>query len=219
MTGPPPGLVFPMAGGPAALTESAEGAEDDIDAGRRDLEAAGVQDVDVVIGVAASGRTPFTLAAITRARALGALTIGVANNADTPLLAAAEHGLLLDTGSEIVAGSTRMKAGTAQKAVLNMLSTATMIRCGLVHRGLMVNMRVSNDKLRHRAQAMIADIAGVDPAAAERALVAADRDIKRGVIVALGASSDEADHLLAAAGANLRAAIASFHGSATRDVR
>jgi N-acetylmuramic acid 6-phosphate etherase len=108
-----------------------------------------------VIGVAASGRTPYTLAVIEAARAAGALTIGVANNPGAPLLSLAEHGLLADTGSEVVAGSTRMKAGTAQKAVLNLLSTTIMLRRGLVHRGRMVNMRVSNLKLRARAEAMV----------------------------------------------------------------
>ena len=203
-------LVFLMAGGPAALTESAEGAEDDVEAGRRDVTAAGVGPDDVLIGVAASGRTPYTIAAIEQARTLGALTVGVANNAGAPLLAAAEHAVLIDTGSEIVAGSTRMKAGTAQKAVLNMFSTATMIRCGLVHRGLMVNMRVSNDKLLHRAQAMIEDIAGVDHSEAERALDEAGLEIKRGVMIALGAPPDRADALLAEAGFNLREAIARY---------
>jgi N-acetylmuramic acid 6-phosphate etherase len=201
-------LVFLMAGGPSALTESAEGAEDDGDAARAEVAAAGVAADDVLIGVAASGRTPYTLAAVEAARAAGALTIGVSNNPGTPLLTAAHHGLLADTGSEVVAGSTRMKAGTAQKAVLNMLSTSIMLRRGLIHRGLMVNMRVSNEKLLHRGQAIIRDIAGVDEAVAAGALEAAAMEIKHGVLIALGASPEEADDLLNDHHDNLRAAMA-----------
>lgn len=204
-------LVFLMAGGPSALTESAEGAEDDADAGRAAVADAGTAERDVVIGVAASGTTPYTLAVMGAARALGALTIGIANNPSAPLLAAAEHGLLADTGSEVVAGSTRMKAGTAQKAVLNIFSTATMLRCGLIYRGLMVNMRVSNDKLLHRGQAMVRDIAGVAPGVAERALEDAGLEIKRGVLIALGASKSAADSLLAGHDDDLRAAISTWN--------
>ena len=200
-------LVFLMAGGSAALTESAEGAEDDAGAGREDVARAAVGEAEVLIGVAASGRTPYTIAAIEQARDVGALTIGLANNPGAPLLDAAEHAILMDTGSEIVAGSTRMKAGTAQKAVLNMLSTATMIRCGLVHKGLMVNMRVSNDKLLHRARRMVADIAQVDEDVAGRALGEADLDIKRGALIALGADRTRAEGLLEDARSSLRDAI------------
>lgn len=203
-------LVFLMAGGPSALTESAEGAEDDADAGRAAIADAGTAERDVVIGVAASGTTPYTLAVVGAARALGALTIGIANNPSAPLLTAAEHGLLADTGSEVVAGSTRMKAGTAQKAVLNIFSTATMLRCGLIYRGLMVNMRVSNEKLLHRGQAIVRDIANVDQETAERALDSAGLEIKRAVLMALGASNSKADTLLRAHGDDLRAAIGAY---------
>ena len=200
-------LVFLMAGGPKALTESVEGAEDDAAAGNAAVAEAATGQLDVVIGVAASGTTPFTVAVLTAARAAGALTIGIANNRGAPLLEAAEHALLVDTGSEVVAGSTRMKAGTAQKAALNMLSTAMMIRCGLIYRGLMVNMRVSNEKLLRRGQEMIQDIAGVDGATAERALETADLDVKIGVLVALGASVDGAKILLGHHFGDLRASI------------
>ena len=203
-------LVFLMAGGQGALTESAEGAEDDAGAGRAAVTEADTSERDVVIGVAASGTTPYTLAVVEAARARGALTVGIANNARAPLLSAAEHGLLADTGSEVVAGSTRMKAGTAQKAVLNIFSTATMLRCGLIYRGLMVNMRVSNDKLLHRGQAMVRDIAGVDPAAAERALEDAGLEIKRAVLIALGASGAVAGDLLDAHHDDLRAAMGAW---------
>jgi N-acetylmuramic acid 6-phosphate etherase len=162
----------------------------------------------VLVGVAASGRTPFTLAAMAAARAAGALTVGIANNPGSALLSAGDHGLLANTGSEIVAGSTRMKAGTAQKAVLNMFSTAIMLRRGLIYRGLMVNMRVSNEKLLGRAQAMVRDLAGVGADAAARALETADREIGPAVLVALGASPDEAARLLAEHEGDLRKAVA-----------
>jgi len=201
-------LVFLMAGGTAALIDSVEGAEDDRDAGRAAVAGAAIGPGDVVIGVAASGRTPYTLAVVEAARAAGALTIGVANNSGAALLTAAEHSVLADTGSEVVAGSTRMKAGTAQKAVLNLLSTTIMLRLGLVHHGLMVNMRVSNRKLRARAERMVAAIAGVDSAAAARALDAAGEEIRLAVLVALGATVEGAMALLAAHVGNLGAAMA-----------
>ncbi|NWK94366.1 N-acetylmuramic acid 6-phosphate etherase [Sphingobium lactosutens] len=200
-------LLFLMAGGLAALTEAAEGAEDDADAARAEITAAQVGPQDVVIGVAASGRTPYTVAAIAAAREAGALTIGIANNDGTALLAAADHGLVAATGTEIVAGSTRMKAGTAQKAMLNMLSTAIMLRMGLVYRGRMVNMRISNEKLRLRGQAMVRDIAGVDMDDAARALDAVGQDIKQAVLVAMGVPTDEAHRLLDIHGQNLPAAM------------
>lgn len=201
-------LVFLLAGGDSAMTASVEGAEDDADAARSAIAHHAVGPQDVMIGVAASGRTPFTIAAIAAARAAGALTIAIANNRDSPLAAASEITIVADTGSELVAGSTRMKAGTAQKAVLNLLSTATMLRLGLVYRGLMVNMRVTNDKLAARARAMVARLAGVDETAASNALGATGNDIKRAVLVARGASPEAAATVLTRTKGNLRAALA-----------
>lgn len=205
-------LVFLMAGGLDALTKSAERAEDDADGARARIAATAVGAEDVVIGVAASGRTPFTIAAIDAARSAGALTIGISNNVDTPLLSAAEHAIAIVTGSEIVAGSTRMKAGTAQKAVLNMLSTTTMLRCGLVYRGMMVNMRVSNDKLLQRGQAMIRDIAGVSDEDAGAALERAGLEIKPAVLIAMGARPDQAARLLHDMRGDLHLAVAALLG-------
>lgn len=199
-------LIFLMAGGLGALIESEEGAEDDAAAAQAAIAEHQVGSNDVLIGVAASGRTPFTVAAVQAARKAGALTIGVANNPSSALLTAAEHGVLADTGSEIVAGSTRMKAGTAQKAILNMLSTAMMLRCGLVYRGLMVNMRISNEKLLDRGRRMVADIAGVDAGKAAMALEAAGNDIKAAVLIALGVAPAAAQALLAEG--DLRSAMA-----------
>lgn len=203
-------LVFLMAGGAAALMKTQEGAEDDVAAARADIAGAEIGAGDVLIGVAASGRTPYVLAAIEAAREAGALTIGVSNNPQTPLLARAEHAILADTGSEVIAGSTRMKAGTAQKVVLNTLSTTIMLRLGLVHRGLMVNMQVSNAKLLKRGQAMVRDLAGVDESAAGTALAAAENDIKSAVLIARGLTAEEARALLARSGSHLRGALDSL---------
>ena len=201
-------LLFLTAGGPTALTKTAEGAEDDIQAARDAVAAARIGAKDVVIGIAASGRTPYVLAAVEAARAAGALTITLANNPDTPLLALAEYPILADTGSEVIAGSTRMKAGTAQKAVLNMLSTAIMLRSGLVYDGLMVAMQVSNAKLRARGQAMVRDIAGVSQAEANAALDTAKGHIREAVLIAKGVTDARA--LLARHDGNLRTALDSL---------
>lgn len=203
-------LVFLVAGGTGALMRSVEGAEDNIDVARDEVAAAEVGPDDVLIAVAASGRTPYAVAALEAARARGALTIAIANNPGTPLLAAADHPIVADTGAEIVAGSTRMKAGTAQKAALNMLSTAIMLRCGLVHRGLMVNMRISNEKLFHRARRMVATLAGIDEARAADALDLADKDLRRAVLIARGLSPRDAADRLASAGGDLGDALASL---------
>lgn len=200
-------LVFLMAGGTSALTQAYEGAEDDADAAGADMDAAAVGANDVVIGVAASGRTPYTLAAVERARAAGALTVAIANNAGSVLLNAAEHPICAVTGSEVLAGSTRMKAGTAQKAILNLLSTAIMIRRGLVYDGRMVAMHISNAKLLRRGREMVEEIAAVDAGTAARALDAAGNDIRLGIMVALGTSVADGKMLLDTSGGDLRRAL------------
>lgn len=197
-------LVFAMAGGKAALINSVEGAEDDAGDGAAQMALAMTGPADVLIGVAAGGATPFTLAAIQEARRRGALTIGIANNPGAPLLEAAEIPVLLDTGSEVLAGSTRMKAGTAQKTALNLISTAVMIRLGHVYKGLMVDMQLSNAKLRRRAEKMVAGLAGCGEADAAAALAASGGRIKPAVLVAMGRSVEEAEAALAASGGNLR---------------
>lgn len=200
-------LVFLIAGGLTALSVSAEGSEDDRDEAIGQLRANHVGPGDVVIGVAASGRTPFTVAAIEEARRAGALTVGVANNTGSPLLAAAEFAIFADTGSELVAGSTRMKAGTAQKAALNILSTAIMLRLGRVYRGLMVDMVVSNEKLLHRARQMVRTLSGCAEGPAAAAVAAAGNDIKKAVLIAKGVGIADADGLLARNDQVLRRAI------------
>jgi N-acetylmuramic acid 6-phosphate etherase len=201
-------LIFVLAGGTDALMRSAEGAEDDVAAARAAVADAAIGPGDVLIGIAASGRTPFTLAAVDSARTAGALTIAIANNPDAPLLNAANHGLLAATGSEVIAGSTRMKAGTAQKVILNMLSTAIMLRLGRVYRGLMIDMQISNEKLLQRGQGMVQALTGCDAGAAARALTATQNDIKAAVLVALGDTAAEAAAALGAHGGILREALA-----------
>ena len=204
----PDRLLYLLAGGTEALLASIEGAEDDSEAAEEAIAAADLSPADVAIGVAASGRTPYTVAGIRAAAAAGALTIGIANNAGSPLLEASVHPILLDTGPEILAGSTRMKAGTAQKIALNLFSTAVMLRLGRVYRGLMVDMRTSNRKLRDRAVRMVEAISGVAAADAEAALERAGGDIKLASLIALGADPGRAAEALREAGGNLRLGIA-----------
>lgn len=201
-------LAYIIAGGPAALMASAEGAEDDSDEARSQVAGLFVTKADIVIGVAASGRTPFTVAAVEAARAAGALTIAIANNPDTPLPRAASHAIVAATGSEPVAGSTRMKAGTAQKAALNILSTGIMLRLGRVYCGQMVDMIISNDKLLLRGQQMVATLSGCDATLAAKALQSADNDIKLGVLIAMGHAPAVATQALEDAHQVLRAALA-----------
>ena len=207
-------LGFVIAGGMAALSESAEGAEDDADDARSQLAALNVTPDDVVIGVAASGRTPFTVGGVAMARANGALTIGISNNRRTALLDAAEFAIVAETGSEVIAGSTRMNAGTAQKAILNLISTATMLRCGRVYRGLMVNMVISNEKLRHRANAMVETLTDCSADVAAAAVETAGGDIKKAVLIAMGLSAAAATEALATHNNNLRLAIHSLESGA-----
>jgi N-acetylmuramic acid 6-phosphate etherase len=201
-------VVFAMAGGSRAFLRSVEGAEDDAQAGARTMRRLRVKAGDVVVGVAASGTTPFTVAALRAARARKAVTIALACNPQTPLLAAAAFPILVETGSEAVAGSTRMKAGTAQKIVLNLLSTGIMLRLGRVYRGLMVNMRPANAKLRRRAEAMVAELGRCTRQAAASALDAAKGDIKLAVLLRAGLGLAKARALLKRHDGRLRAALA-----------
>jgi N-acetylmuramic acid 6-phosphate etherase len=201
-----------------ALSGSVEGAEDDEDSARQFVRSARLNEHDVVIGVAASGTTPFTVAAVRDASEAGALTVALSSNAATPLLDAAKHPILLDTGDEVVLGSTRMKAGTAQKIALNLLSTAIMVRLGRVFDGLMVDMRASNQKLRGRAIRMIAQISGVDLHEAEAALDLADNNIKVAALVAMGMNAEEAAEVLAVSRNNLRTAMTAYLEQRSRKI-
>ena len=205
-------LRLVVAGGLEALASSVEKAEDDAIAGQTELRGLDLARDDVVVAVAASGRTRFTVAALVEARRAGALAIGIANNPGTPLLAEADIAICAETGGEAIAGSTRMKAGTAQKVILNLFSTAVMIRCGRVYRGRMVEMVVSNDKLMARAISMVAELAGSPRVEAEAALAATKGNIKTAILCAMGARPDEASELLKRSGGFLRGAVAEIKG-------
>jgi N-acetylmuramic acid 6-phosphate etherase len=197
-------VVFAIAGGSEALLRSIEGAEDNTAAAELQMAGAHLTRQDVVIGVAASGTTPYTIAAIKAARAAGTLTIAVANNPGVPLLAVAEHSILAATGPEVVAGSTRMKAGTAQKIVLNLLSTGIMIRLGRVYKARMVDMAARNAKLEVRATRMVMDLAGCDEVKARAALAACNGALKPAILVALGMTPDTAQKALIQSAGQLR---------------
>lgn len=207
--GVPPGLVTGLvAGGPRALVHAVEGAEDDAGAAARDLAEAGLSARDVVLGVAASGRTPYVLGAIDYGRRFGALTVGFACAPETPLLSAAEMAILVDTGPEVLAGSTRLMAGTAQKLVLNMLSTAVMARRGLVVRGEMVAMRPTNEKLRRRAVRIVSDLLDVAVNRAEELLRTAGWELPIALLAGRFDESPEAARArLAAAGGSVARAL------------
>jgi N-acetylmuramic acid 6-phosphate etherase len=200
-------VAYLIAGGRDALLCGIEGAEDGASAGEAEMLGLAPRPSDVVVGVAASGRTPYTVAALRTAAAAGALTIGFASNDGTPLLQGIDHPIFLDSGAEIVAGSTRMKAGTAQKIALNSFSTAVMVRLGRVHAGLMINMRLTNQKLENRALQMICALAHVGKSIAEEALERAEGNIKLAVLIALGKTPEQGAACLHAVGGNLRVAI------------
>lgn len=200
-------LVFAMAGGLDALVKSAEDAEDNEEAGARAARDNAIGPNDVVIGVAASGTTPFTIGMLRAATAAGAITIALANNPGAPLFEVARHQILVETGVEVIAGSTRMKAGTAQKIVLNLFSTAVMVKLGRIYRGLMVHMQARSTKLRRRAEAMVSQIVGCSNADAARHVEQADGDVKIAVLIGFGLTANEAVGTLERHGGNLRAAI------------
>jgi len=206
-------LRFIIAGGESALIASVEGAEDDVADAVKQIDDVRLSPHDVVIAVAASGTTPFTVAALQQAGTYGIVTIGVANNPGTALLTSAKYPVLVETGRELIAGSTRMKAGTAQKVVLNLISTGIMLRLGRVFRGMMVNMQTTNTKLKLRAELMVTQIAGCDQAQAACALEQADGDIKLATLMVLGYDKAEAEGLLASHKGNLRRVFADLtHG-------
>lgn len=204
-----PGLIIGViAGGDPALTQAIEGAEDSAEDGQRDLRAVGVSAQDAVVGIAASGRTPYVLGALDYADTLGALTVAVSCNDPAPMLDHAQIAIPVVVGPEVLAGSTRLKAGTAQKMVLNMISTAVMVRFGKVYSNLMVDVKVTNQKLAERARRIVSRIAGVDDAEAARLLSLTANEVKPAIVVARrGVSPDEARALLQAADGVLRAVI------------
>lgn len=199
-----------LAGGSAALLHMTGAVEDDPALARADFAAAGIAAGDVVIAVSASGRTPYTLEVATLARAAGACVVAIANVPGAPLLAAADIAVTLDTGPEMVAGSTRLGAGTAQKVALNLLSVLVGIRLGHVHDGYMVNVVADNSKLRARAAGIVAALAGCDPQAAEAALARSGGAVKPAVLIAAGATPQDAQDALKDSGGALGPALAAL---------
>ena len=197
-----------IAGGPLALTHAAEGAEDDRAAGYAEMVARNVSERDVVVGIAASGRTPYVIGALEAANAAGAATVAISCNEPAPMLDIAGIPIAVLVGPEIITGSTRLKSGTAQKLILNMLSTASMIRLGKVYQNLMVDMRVTNQKLMQRAQRIVAEITGVSSEEAGKLLEQTGHEVKTAIVVALlGVSPEAARARIAAAGGVLREAL------------
>ncbi len=197
-----------LAGGLPAIHEAVEGAEDDHERGVRDLSELHPGPRDVVVLLAASGATPFTLGALAAARAAGSYTIGIANNPGAPLAEGAEVGIILDTGQEVISGSTRLKAGTAQKIALNTFSSAVMVRLNKVFGNLMVDVRPTNAKLVRRAIRLIALASGTNEARAQEAFEACDRQVKTAIVSILKAiGPDQARERLAAAQGSVRAAL------------
>jgi len=203
-------VQFIMSGGERALGRAAEASEDWPALGRRDIAKRKPGKRDVVVGISASGRTPYTVAALRYARSHGATTVAVTNNHGSWLERVAGMTIVADVGPEVVAGSTRMKAGTAQKLILNMLSTGAMARLGYVYGNLMVNLHVKNKKLWERGVTILEEAAGIHRAAADRALQAAGRSVRVAlVMLKAGVSKAEARRRLKAACGNVRHAIES----------
>jgi len=200
-------LLLLLAGGDKAMTQAVEGAEDDVARAAELIEQHGVDATDVLIATAASGTTPFTLTCLREARRRGALTVGIANNPGTPLLADADHPILLPTGPEPIAGSTRMNAGTAQRITLNLLSTLVMIRLGRIYRGMMVEVQACNAKLAKRREKMVAHLTGQGDRQVREALQRSNGSVKIAVLLLQGYDLDDAEAALEHVGGRLRVAI------------
>jgi len=207
----PPGMVQGIiAGGEAAVARATEASEDRPESGEADLRARGFTSRDVLVGLTASGRTPYVLGAVRAARSLGAHTIAVTCNPGAEVSALVDFPIEVEVGPEIIAGSTRLKAGTAQKLVLNMLSTGAMIRLGYVYRNLMVNLEAKNDKLRDRARRIAAQAAGCSQEQAAQALAEASGDVRAAIVMLKrGVGPAKARELLASAGNRISAALES----------
>jgi N-acetylmuramic acid 6-phosphate etherase len=209
--GTPPRMVRAIiAGGARALRHPAEEAEDSAANGARDISRAGVSRHDVVVGLAASGSTPYVLGALECARRRGATTVGVTSNPRSPLARRARIAISPDTGPEAIAGSTRLKAGTAQKMVLNLLSTCAMVRLGRVYENWMIYVAMTNQKLRQRGTRILEEAAGVNASVAEHALRQSGHNLPIALIMLeTGASALEARRSLSAEGGNVRQALES----------
>ena len=198
-----------IAGGYSATYRAVEASEDDAAAGANDLDERGVKNADTVVGIAASGRTPYTVGAIEHARSLGALTVAITCSPDSLITRVAEVSIVAAVGPEVIAGSTRLKAGTAQKMILNMLSTATMIRLGYVTGNRMTNMLTRNTKLRARAERILAAETGLSEREAVAQLEAAGGDLRLALVMSkTGRAREEAERALAQTGGVVKRAVA-----------
>lgn len=197
--GVPPGVVQGIiAGGETALSRATEASEDDPETGKRDLAARGFTPGDTLVGIAASGRTPYVIGALRAARAMGGLTAALVCVTGSAMSAEAEFAIEVPVGPEVVTGSTRMKAGTATKLILNMISTGLMIRLGYTYGNLMVNVQPKNEKLIDRARRIVADAAGLDAETAATWFTAAGSDVRRAIVMAkLNVTRERAAELLA----------------------
>lgn len=204
-----PGLVVGLlAGGEQAMFRAVEGAEDSAELGAADLDAIGLTAADVVVGIAASGRTPYVIGGLDRARELGAATVSISCNPGSVVSAHADVAIEVDNGPEVLTGSTRLKAGTSQKLILNMISTATMVRIGKTYGNLMVDVAPTNVKLVDRARRIVQEATGADAGTAERALDAAGNHAKTAIVMVLcDLDAGTARRRLEAAGGFVRAAI------------
>ena len=199
-------LLLLIAGGAEALLRAVEGAEDAAEDGAALVRSHRISEQDALIAVAASGTTAFTVACLREAAAHGALTVGIANNPSTPLLNEADYPIWLETGAEAIAGSTRMKAGTAQRVALTMLSSLVMIRLGRVYEGLMVDVQPSNEKLVRRSEAILAQLTGLGRDRVHEALRQAQGSVKLALLLLEGCGLDEARDALEREAGDLRAA-------------
>src|SRR4051794_20077184 len=205
---PPGQVVGIIAGGPAALTRAVEGAEDHPEFGEQDLKALNFSAKDVFVGIATSGRTPYVLGACHYARSVGAATIGLVCNTESELDPHVDLMIRPVVGPEVLSGSTRLKAGTATKLVLNMLTTGAMVRLGKVYGNLMVDLRAWNDKLIDRSRRIVMETTGLDRGAAQEVIAAADGSVKTAIVMARrGVPKDKAEQLLAEHAGRLRAIV------------
>ena len=205
---PPERVRAVFAGGEKAATQAVEGAEDNREGAIRDLEALDLGPEDTVVGLAASGRTPYVVSGVQHASKIGCATIGICNNPDSELSQIARIGIEVITGPEVLTGSTRLKAGTSQKLILNMLSTAAFTRLGKVYENFMVDVQATNEKLKGRARRIVCETTGVDEKIAEELLRDAGGSVKLAIVmVEAEVSADEARALLEAAGGSTREAL------------
>jgi N-acetylmuramic acid 6-phosphate etherase len=205
---PPEMVVGIIAGGLVALTRAVEGAEDDLGRGAADLAALGVSDRDLVVGIATSGRTPYVLGAVREAKSRGAATVGLTCNRPSLLGTEADLEVAILVGPEVIAGSTRLKAGTATKMILNMISTGAMVRIGKTLGNRMVDLQPTNEKLRIRTRRILRELTGLEDAAAGEVLERCSGRLKRALVVALaGVEPEEAQRLLDEHGGQVRKAV------------